>query len=121
MLDVFNFIIPYVEKKLIKFDFTLKLYIMADSNMKRLEELLANDLTFLGQFIVDPSSALKEQKIELETKEDTRRVEAFAKVAQQQVQLNGKLSGFETSSKAEWGIGMGCCNSKAFITLDPNV
>lgn len=47
-----------------------------------------------------------------------RRAEAFAKTAQEQVKLAGRLSGFQTSDKAEWGIGMGCCNSTSLVTLE---
>ncbi|MCW3103528.1 MAG: hypothetical protein JWO09_1968 [Bacteroidetes bacterium] len=90
---------------------------MEKSNIAKLECLLATDLKFLGRFLVDPAVAVAEAKIDLNVQE-MRRAEAFAKTAQEQVRLAGRLSGFQTSAKADWGIGMGCCNSKALVTLE---
>ncbi len=90
---------------------------METSNIDTLECKLATDLRFLGQFLVDPATAVQQAGIDLNSQE-MRRAEAFAKTAQEQVKLAGRLSGFQTSDKADWGIGMGCCNSKALVTLE---
>lgn len=87
------------------------------SNIEKLECLLVTDLKFLAQFLVAPAEAVKQANIDLNNQE-MRRAEAFAKTAQEQVKLAGRLSGFQTSDKAEWGIGMGCCNSTSLVTLE---
>ena len=90
---------------------------MENSNIEKLQCLLVTDLKFLATFLVDSAEAIKRAGIDLNNQE-MKRAEAFAKTAQEQVKLAGRLSGFQVSDKAEWGIGAGCCNSKALITLD---
>lgn len=90
---------------------------MEKSSIEKLECLLVTDLKFLGHFLVAPADAVKQAKIDL-TAPEMRRAEAFAKTAQEQVKLAGRLSGFQTSDKAEWGIGIACCNSNALVTLE---
>jgi Tfp pilus assembly protein PilO len=85
-----------------------KLYIMA--TLANIEQKLANEPSFIGELMVDPQQALNNAGLQLESPNDTRRMERLVKSMQKQLAVAGEMAAFNPSARAEWGIGMGCCS-----------
>lgn len=87
-------------------------------SMSKFECRIKEDPSFFAKFIVNPKEALAIAEIQLDNVADVKRLEMFARNAQEQLRVAGRLSGFELSSEAAWGIGISCCNSKSLFAID---
>lgn len=87
-------------------------------SLAKFELLMKEDPSFLAKFIVNPKEALETAGVQLENAADVKRIEGLARAAQEQLRVAARLSGFELSSEANWGIGMSCCNTKALRAID---
>ena len=86
--------------------------------IEKLECKLITDKQFLGKFLVDPKETMENEGISLGNISDVKRAESFLRNAQTQIKAAAELSGFQSSNKADWGIGFFCCNSLSLMSFE---
>jgi hypothetical protein len=77
-----------------------------------IEQKLANEPSFIGELMVEPQQALNDAGLQLDNPNDTRRMERLVRSLQKQLTVAGEMAAFNPSARAEWGIGMSCCNEE---------
>ncbi|MCB9302625.1 MAG: hypothetical protein H6566_18440 [Lewinellaceae bacterium] len=82
------------------------------------EKHLSTNPAFIGELLANPKNALKKARLEIDNQEDARRLEVFVRLTKLNLNAAANLTNFKTSMKADWGIGMGCCNSKKLAALN---
>lgn len=88
------------------------------SKFSDVEKHLSTNPAFIGELLTNPKTALQKAKIEIDNQEDARRLEMFIRMTKLNLNAAANLTNFKTSMKADWGIGMGCCNSKNLASIN---
>lgn len=81
------------------------------ATLSEVEAKLQVDPAFIGELMVNPIMALTEAGLMLTDANDARRLERMVLSLQKELVVAGELAQFNPNAQADWGIGMGCCNS----------
>jgi hypothetical protein len=91
-------------------------------SLKDLEAKIKADPQLLVSFIADPKSVIKSSGSKIDDPSEVRRLEIFARAAQEQLRAAGKLANFDFRLRADsWGIGAGCCNGSSLFDVGARI
>lgn len=88
------------------------------ATLVNVEEKLHQDPAFIGQLMVNPMQALTDANLMLTDSNDAKRLERMILSLQKELTTAGQLAAFNANAQANWGIGMGCCNSACLQQYD---